>query len=458
MSSFAHAPRFSQTKRERQSRNGGHNLSSSFSSSNARNTSRLASPSKTRNDQTGRLVMSTRSLDFDPRSSTRTDRPPVVTLRASSASNHLPASQTSRSSQPPQLRVSTSSLRRSHQEGISKGQLEGELIDNLNQQIRYLELENKFLREEVASSQTTLTHTQQQASEQKTLRRRVEEETADAQQTIMALKHRLEDTKNLMQDTQVADQREKQQLTDQVVEMTSQLEQQASVITARDSQLVRLRADYEKTQTTLLRVRGETAQLEHQIKEQEQLRRMVETEARDARKTNEDLRRRLKYTESRLRDAHQAGHQASARQESRLRRQIKELELTAKQERQARSQLADECAKLVQENAMLGANVTQLQRDVAERSHRVQQLELDLSSTRTDADGFHHDRNQLQIQLDSLRQQLDGERRKVATYEEQLSKAQTTETQLAEHLNSLKSSYQGDLTTSTAQTRESNAS
>ncbi|XP_022091153.1 paramyosin-like [Acanthaster planci] len=311
--------------------------------------------------------------------------------------------------------------------------LEAEYIKNLQQQIYFLELEANFLRDQARKA----THLQPKMTEEAG---RMLDTLKDLQSTVDGLhldikrkesnldmvnseKERLDGRLKLLQDTH---NREKKLLVEEIVQLKKQNEMTLREIAQKEEQIFDARKELDKGSTSLTSAEQKIRILTAQVDQKSD-------ELRHTQLALEDKRAELLKVQTQLQELEDRYYSSTAsiqdkaveefRNEIRvMQHKMKETELNAQQDRYLKNKMSDDIANLVKENALLGTQVVELQKQLdRERSLR-ESRDTRHASNITELVTVRDKEKQLKYELDKAREELKYERDRVQHLMNQLAK------------------------------------
>lgn len=257
---------------------------------------------------------------------------------------------------------------------FADGEVEGEYIKNLQQQVYYLELEVNFLRGEVKKAGMAASR-QQEEGFSTVLEQRQQEWEAQLHEAQAAVRQAEFDLESAREDTAAAREQlargrdahaaDKKELVGQITALTRQLEGDSDTRTNQQGQISRLREELSSRAGAFSRLENELKTARSQLEEQAEV---MQRQSADLRERNADitaLQARVGELNEQIRDEAVAGASLEAKawkdELYHLRLKMKQAEVAADQERALRAKVTDDCAAIIQENAMLGSQLTEAQ-------------------------------------------------------------------------------------------------
>ncbi|XP_019628397.1 PREDICTED: paramyosin-like [Branchiostoma belcheri] len=319
------------------------------------------------------------------------------------------------------LRSSTSDL----------GNIEAEYIKNLQQQVYFLELEANFLRDQ--AKKATDIHPRMTAEAERMLRklRDLQSEVDGLSLEIRRKESHLDmlsteksRVESKLVTTEDAYSREKRLLMDEIVSLRKLKEVADRDITIKDRDILALREQLTQTQV-------DYNNANHKIKI---LQTQLDQRAADHKVTQyhlEEKRADLLKTQSALSAAEDRYYTSTAamaeaatkdlREETRLLRiKLKDHEMSSDQDRFLRNKMSDDLARVTKENALLGQQVAELNRQLDRERHLREDKETREASKTMEVMSLQDHERQLKFEIETLRNQLEEERAKVRNYMDQV--------------------------------------
>ncbi|XP_071483729.1 uncharacterized protein [Diadema antillarum] len=311
--------------------------------------------------------------------------------------------------------------------------LEAEYIKNLQQQIYFLELEANFLRDQAKKATELQPRMTQEASK---MLHRLKELQTDVDSLHLEVrrkesnldlvsteKDRLDGRLKLLEENH---QREKRLLVEEVVQLKKQNEMIQREINDRESQISVARSELERGSSSLSSAEHQIHMLEAEVQQKSDMLRATQLAL-------EEKRADLLRTQSQLQEMEDkyysstASIQDQAVQEFRdeirqLKGKLKESEMKAEHDRFLKNKMSEDVNNLVKENAVMGAQVLELQKQLDREKMLRESRDTRHSSQITELVTVRDKEKQLKFDLDQAREALKQERDRVAHLMQQLSK------------------------------------
>nr|CAB3231367.1 citron Rho-interacting kinase-like [Phallusia mammillata] len=331
--------------------------------------------------------------------------------------------------------------------------VESEYIKNLQQQIYFLELEAEYLREQAKKATDIQPKITKEADRMmyklKDMQSdmdgmKLEISRKDANISMLGNeKLRLSGELNATEDNY---RREKQLLTEEVIQLKKMREVADRDISLKDSEIVSLRQELERTAAELRHEKHAhnllNAQFNQRVGQHEQTHSLLEEKRAECLRKQSEMH----LLEEKFNTSTMAIHDKITREltdEIRsLRQQLRSTELTANQERILKDKLSGDVSKLSLENASLQTRVLdltkQLDREWLIRDEKDSRA-MTHSSKITELKGTEQ---VLQLEVKKMREMLESERRKFHELESLMLKAQDGMSSSKFHNRTLQSKYE----------------
>ncbi|XP_054754992.2 intraflagellar transport protein 74 homolog [Lytechinus pictus] len=323
--------------------------------------------------------------------------------------------------------------------GSDYDNLEAEYIKNLQQQIYFLELEANFLRDQAKKATELQPRMTEEASKMlhrlKDLQSDVDSLHLEVRRKesnldmVSTEKERLDGKVRMLSDSH---HREKKLLVEEVVQLKKQNEMIQREIHDREQQISMARGELEKGSSSLSTAEHRIQMLESEVQQKADTLRAtqlaLEEKRTDLLKTQTQLQEMEdKYYSSTASIQDQAVNEF--REEIRqLQRKLKETEMKAEQDRFLKSKMSEDVNNLVKENAMMGAQVLELQKQLDREKMLRESRDTRHSTHITELVTVKDKEKQLKFDLDQARESLKQERERVAHLMKQLSKQDERQT------------------------------
>lgn len=328
--------------------------------------------------------------------------------------------------------------------------LEAEYIKNLQQQIYFLELEANFLRDQAKKAtdlQPKMTH------EASKMLNRLKELQSDVDSLHLEVrrkesnldmvsteKDRLDGRLRTLEDNH---HREKKLLVEEVVQLKKQNEMIQREIHDRESQINMARGELEKGSSSLTSAEHRIQMLETEVQQKSDSLRATQLAL-------EEKRTEMLRTQTQLQELEDKYYSSTAsiqdqavddfREEIRqLQRKVKEAEMKAEQDRFLKNKMSEDVNNLVKENAMMGSQVLEYQKQLDREKMLRETRDTRHSTHITELVTVRDKEKQLKFELDQAREALKQERERVAHLMKQLSKQDERRTQVTLTHNTTKS-------------------
>ncbi|XP_068706076.1 myosin-6-like isoform X2 [Montipora foliosa] len=262
------------------------------------------------------------------------------------------------------------------------GNIENEYIRNLQQQIYFLELEANYLREQARKASAIPPRVTEEADRMmrklRDLQSQVDERASDVARKESQL-HMLEAEKESaikrLRDTEESHAAEKRQLVNEVVSLKKMADIHDRDYARRELQVHQYKSEADKGLTALQdterKVQSYRIELDRKAEDFNKLRIELEEKKAECLKLKTQLQEMdEKFFDSQAKTKEELGR--SLREEIRqLRLQLKEKEINAEQDRSLRNKIQDDCTALIKENAALSAQVVELRKQIdMDRAHK----------------------------------------------------------------------------------------
>ncbi|XP_038051686.1 cingulin-like [Patiria miniata] len=328
--------------------------------------------------------------------------------------------------------------------------LEAEYIKNLQQQIYFLELEANFLRDHARKATTLQPRMTEEASRMldalKELQADVDSMHLDIKRKESNLdmvnteKERLDGRLRLLQDTH---NREKKLLVEEIVQLKKQNEMTMREIAQKEEQIFDARKELDRGSTSLTSAEQKIRILTAQVDQKSD-------ELRHTQLALEDKRTDLLKVQTQLQEMEDRYYSSTAsiqdkaveefRNEIRLmQHKMKETELNAQQDRYLKNKMSDDIASLVKENAMMGTQVLELQKQLDRERTLRESRDTRHASNITELVTVRDKEKHLKYDLDKTKEELKYERDRVQHLMNQLAKQEQEQTTSSLSQNTLRS-------------------
>ncbi|XP_006822190.1 uncharacterized protein LOC100373437 [Saccoglossus kowalevskii] len=220
--------------------------------------------------------------------------------------------------------------------------------------------------------------------------------------------------------------REKRVLVEEIVMLKKQQDAARRDLSSKEHQILAAREELDKGSISLSSAENQLQILRTQLEQKND-------QLRATQMSLEEKRTEMLKVQTQLREMEDKYYSSTAvlqdqatkdmREEIRmLRQKLKDTELAADQDRYLRNKMSDDCGGLVKENALLGAQVLELQKQLdRERSLR-EDRDTKRAADISDLVNTKDKERQLQFELNQVQEQLRQERERIKYYMEQLSK------------------------------------
>lgn len=357
---------------------------------------------------------------------------------------------------------------------FADGEVEGEYIKNLQQQVYYLELEVNFLRGEVKKAGMASSR-KQEAEFAARLDQRQQEWESQAQEAQAAVRQAEFEAESARADTAAAQEllasakdshaADKKDLVGQITALQRQLESEGNLRDNQSSQNSRMREDLSNRAAAFSRLESELKTARSQLEEQAEV---MQRQAAELRERNADitaLQGRIGDLGEQVRDEAVAGASQEARawkdELYQLRLKMKQAEVAADQERALRAKVTDDCAALIQENAMLSSQLAEAQHSLdRERSLTGDKQERLSGSIQELAQLQDRERQQaaeidrMQVESATATRRCEALTNDLAERDRQLAEQTQDAFELRERLAAMVKAHQGDRDANLALRRE----
>ncbi|XP_072038684.1 uncharacterized protein [Amphiura filiformis] len=317
--------------------------------------------------------------------------------------------------------------------------LEAEYIKNLQQQIYFLELEANYLRDQAKKATDLQPRMTEEASRMigtlKNLQSDVDSLHLEVQRKESNLdfvnheKDRLDEKLKLLQDNHS---REKKLLVEEIVQLKKQNEMLQREISDKETQIMQAGNELDKGSTSLTNAEHQIQIIKAQLDQKSE--RLKQTQILLEEKRAELLKSQTQYQE--LEEKYYsstASIQDKAVQDIRdqvrlLQQKLKESELTAEQDRFLKNKISDDVNNLVKENALLGSQVLELQKQLERERGLRENRDERHANTITESVSLKEQGKQLKYELDQTKDELKRERDRVEHLMGQLVKQEQLNT------------------------------
>ncbi|XP_033108412.1 myosin-2-like [Anneissia japonica] len=316
--------------------------------------------------------------------------------------------------------------------------LEAEYIKNLQQQIYFLELEANFLRDQTKKATELHPKMTEEATRMlvklKELQMDVDNMTLEIKRKESNLdmvsneKERLDSRLKMLDETHS---REKKLLVEEVVMLKKQNDIIQREISEKDREILQAKAEVDSRTTSLSNAEHQIhiikAQLDQKNEQLKSTQLALEEKRTDLVKTQSQLHEmedRFYSSTAALQDKAVQDHKDQIRV---LQQKFREAELTAEQDRYMKNKMSDDCANLVKENALFGAQILELNKQLERERDLRESRDTKHATSITELVSFRDKEKHHQFELNQLKDQLRYERERVEHLMQQLSKQ--------EHLN-----------------------
>ncbi|XP_070533240.1 outer dense fiber protein 2-like [Ptychodera flava] len=328
--------------------------------------------------------------------------------------------------------------------------VEAEYIKNLQQQIYFLELEANFLREQARKA----TEMQpRMAEEAEKMLRKLREMQNDIDglgidlrrkesnlDLVTKEKERAAARLRTVEDTFA---RDKKVLVEEIVLLKKQLDTNRRDLLSKEQQIMEARSELDKGSVSLTSADHQIQILRTQLDQKDEQLRSTQHSLEE--KRAETLRTQTQYRE--LEDKYYsstAAIQDKAMQDLRdeiklLRQKLKDTELNADQDRYLRNKMSDDCSGLVKENALLGAQVLDLQKQLDRERTLREDRDTKRAADITELVTVKDREQQLQFELNQAKNQLQQEKDRIRFYMEKLSAQEEVTTSQSLSSNTMRS-------------------
>ncbi|XP_064597308.1 myosin heavy chain-like [Liolophura sinensis] len=311
--------------------------------------------------------------------------------------------------------------------------IEGEYIKNLQQQIYFLELEANYLREQ--AKKATDMHPQMKTEAERMLSKlrqmqkemdgmNLEIQRKDSSLTITSTeKERIQER---LHAEETAHSRDKRMLMDEIIELKKEKDLIERKSSQKDSTLMEMKAELERTSTALKSAELKIATLKNQLEQRSEQQKMTQFAL-------EEKRTELLSSETRLKDLEEKYYnntiQLQDKVTSDLRDQIrvlsqklKESELAREQERYLRSKISDDTSSMVRENTLLNQQVLELQKQLEREKGLREGNEERRSHSIAELVTIKDREKSVRLELEQVKEQLKREQERCQFYLEKLTK------------------------------------
>ncbi|XP_072895966.1 uncharacterized protein [Hemitrygon akajei] len=309
--------------------------------------------------------------------------------------------------------------------------IETEYIKNLKQQICLLELETSFLREQAKKAASIPPQIAQEAekmlNEMKELQAEIEFiqlEIRKRDTQIATSKFEKELLHRNLYSAQESSSREKRLLIEEMVQMKKQKQIANQDIAYKESELVKIKQELERTNAAAKDGKHQVWLLEKQLNQHVEKHQAAEVQLEQKKlellKAQVALHRCEEeyYTSTVSMQDHIA---RDLRNEiSSLQQKLREQEVLAEEDKFLRNKEADDCSRLTKENAILHSQVMELTQDVERAQAARDEKNSQHSNSITQLTSLKENERQLELEIAFLKRVIEEEEKKVISAMEQL--------------------------------------